>query len=255
MLDLRHDLSLALDRVALAHAAGIEPDPWQQELLSSENPRVLLNCSRQSGKSTMAGLLALHRALFYSDSLVLLLAPALRQSQELFGKVTTFYRRLEAPVPARSQTALTLTLENGSRVISLPGNEKNIRGYSGADLLIVDEAARVDDELYYSVRPMLAVSGGRLLMLSTPYGKRGAFYEEWTKGEGWERYAITAEECPRIDAAFLEEERSALGPWWFEQEYHCRFMDTIDAVFREEDIQAAFENDLKPLFGDDAEVA
>jgi len=255
MLDLRHDLSLALDRAEFAYAAGLEPDPWQQELLSSESPRVLLNCSRQSGKSTMAGLLALHRALFYSDSLVLVLAPALRQSQELFGKVTTFYRRLEAPVPARSQTALTLTLENGSRVISLPGNEKNIRGYSGADLLIVDEAARVEDELYYSVRPMLAVSGGRLLMLSTPYGKRGAFYEEWTKGAGWERYTVTAEECPRINAAFLEEERLALGSWWFEQEYHCQFMDTIDAVFREEDIQAAFENDLKPLFGDDVEVA
>jgi hypothetical protein len=46
----------------------------------------------------------------------------------------------------------------------------------------------------------------------------------------------------------LEEERSSLGPWWFEQEYHCQFKDTVDAMFQEEDIQAAFDNDLEPLF-------
>lgn len=175
----------------------------------------------------------------------------MRQSQELYGKVGTFYQRLDNPIPMQAYTQLTLTFENDSRIISLPGNEKNIRGYSGADLLLVDEAARVEDQLYYSVRPMLAVSGGRLIMMSTPYGKRGVFFEEWTKGMGWERYTVTAEACPRIPAAFLEEERKALGPWWFEQEYHCQFMDTVDAVFREEDIQAAFDNDLEPLFRED----
>jgi hypothetical protein len=48
---------------------------------------------------------------------------------------------------------------------ALPGTQKSIRGFSGAALLIVDEAARVDDALYYAVKPMLAVSGGSLLML------------------------------------------------------------------------------------------
>jgi Terminase large subunit, T4likevirus-type, N-terminal len=249
LIDLIQDLNLAVDRVAFAEAAALESvDDWQRDLLSSSASRVLLNCSRQSGKSTMAGLLALHRAIYFPSSLVLLLAPALRQSQELYAKVSEFYQRLPDPIPTKSYTALTLTLENGSRIISLPGNEKHLRGYSGVDLLIVDEAARVLDELYYSVRPMLAVSGGRLLMLSTPYGKRGVFYEEWTGGTGWERYTVTAEECPRISRAFLEEERSSLGPWWFEQEYHCEFKDTIDALFREADIQAAFDNDLQPLF-------
>jgi hypothetical protein len=60
---------------------------------------------------------------------------------------------------------------------ALPGTQKSIRGFSGAALLIVDEAARVDDALYYAVKPMLAVSGGSLLMLSTPYGRRGVFFE------------------------------------------------------------------------------
>jgi phage terminase large subunit-like protein len=242
------ELRRALDRVEFARAAGIEPDPWQKDLLRSEAPRVLLNCSRQSGKSSMAAILALHQALHYPGSLVLVLAPALRQSGELYGKVSSFYQRLDNPIPTKSYTQLTITFENGSRIISLPGNEKNIRGYSGTDLLLVDEAARVEDELYLSVRPMLAVSDGRLIMMSTPYGKRGAFHETWTKATGWERYIVTAEECPRIPPAFLEEERKALGPWWFEQEYHGKFMDTVDAVFREQDIQAAFDNDLVPLF-------
>ena len=62
----------------------------------------------------------------------------------------------------------------------------------------MDEAARVDDGLYYATRPMLAVSGGALIMLSSPAGRRGVFFEEWTEGAGWDRYEVPAEECPRI---------------------------------------------------------
>jgi len=92
--ELREDLRLALDRVAFARALGLEPDPWQEALLRSSSDRVLLNCSRQSGKSTMTAVIALHRALYHPGSLILCLAPALRQSQELFGKVLGFYRDL-----------------------------------------------------------------------------------------------------------------------------------------------------------------
>lgn len=74
-LDLRNDLRAALNRVAFAHAAGMQDvDSWQRGLLSSDADRVLLNCSRQSGKSTMAAALALHRALYRPGSLVLVLA-------------------------------------------------------------------------------------------------------------------------------------------------------------------------------------
>src|SRR5918992_4138685 len=200
MVSLSEDLRLALDRVAFARALGLEPDPWQEDLQRSASDRVLLNCCRQSGKSTMTAIVALHRALYHPGSLILCLAPALRQSQELFSKMSGFYRDLGRPVSAVAGGKLSLELENGSRVGTLPGSEKTVRGFSGAALLVVDEAARVDDSLYYAVRPMLAVSGGSLMMLSTPFGKRGAFYEEWTGGEGWERYRVTAEECPRISA-------------------------------------------------------
>jgi hypothetical protein len=197
----------------------------------------------------MSAVLALHRALYHPDSLILCLAPALRQSQELFAKIAGFYRDLDRPVPPQAERRLSLELENGSRIITLPGSERTIRGFSGVSLLIVDEAARVEDELYYRCRPMLAVSGGDLLLLSTPFGKRGVFYEEWTEGQGWERYTVTAEECPRIPAEFLAEEREALGGRWYAQEYECRFMDTVDQVFATEVIDKAITEEVAPLFG------
>jgi phage FluMu gp28-like protein len=143
-----------------------------------------------------------------------------------------------------------MELTNGSRIEALPGTEKTVRSFSGVDLLIVDEAARIADELYFAVRPMLAVSGGRLLMLSTPFGKRGVFYEEWTGGGAWERYLVPAEECPRIPASFLAEEREALGEWWFSQEYRCEFREAVDSVFTTELIQAALSDEVEPLFGE-----
>jgi hypothetical protein len=125
------DLRLALDRVSFAREVGLESDPWQERLLRSSSDRVLLNCCRQSGKSTMSGLIALHRALYHPSSLILCLAPVLRQSQELFGKVLGFYRELGRPVPPQAERKLSLELENGSRIVTLPGTEKTIRGFSG----------------------------------------------------------------------------------------------------------------------------
>ena len=246
MVGLAEDLQLALDRASFAKELGIVPDPWQVDLLRSTSDRVLLNCCRQSGKSTMAGVVALHRALHHPGSLVLCLAPSERQSKELFAKIAAFYRSLGHTAPADSYRKLGMHLGNGSRIEALPGTEKTIRGFSGAALLIVDEAARVTDDLYYATRPMLAVSGGALIMLSTPYGKRGIFHEEWTSeaGHGWDRYQVTAEECPRIPPAFLEEERQSMPEWWFAQEYLCEFRETEDQIFSHEMIEGARDDEL-----------
>jgi len=249
MVALRDDLRLALDRAEFARALGLEPDPWQERLLRSASDRVLLNCCRQSGKSTMSGIIALHRALYHPRSLILCLAPALRQSQELFGKVLGFYRDLGRPIPAQAERKLSLELENGSRIVTLPGTDKTVRGFSDVALLIVDEASRVADELYFAIRPMLAVSGGGLIMLTTPYGKRGMFYEEWTGGRGWESYEVKAEECPRISPEFLEEERGALPSWVYRQEYECSFEETEDQVFTTEMVERAVTPEVAPLFG------
>jgi len=242
------DLGLALDPVEFARSVGIEPDDWQADLLRSDSKRVLINAARQSGKSLTCATIALHRALFFPASLVLVLAPALRQSQELFTKLSELHGVLGMPLKKYGERRLSLELINGSRVVTLPGTEKTIRGYSGAALLLVDEASRVDDSLYYAIRPMLAVSGGTLIMLSTPYGKRGAFYEGWVGGHEWSRYEVPADRCPRISPAFLAAEKHSLPERIYRQEYFCSFEDTEDQVFASADVHRAFDNeDIKPL--------
>ncbi len=202
---------------------GLEPDPWQTEVLQGHHPRLLLNCCRQAGKSTTVALLAILDAIWNPFTKVLLLSRSHRQSRELFRIVTDFFRRLGSPLRQR-QTCEELLLTNGSRIVSLPCKEETIRGYSHISLLIIDEAARVPDDLYRAVRPMLAVSKGRLFCLSTPYGRRGFFHDAWVHGgSDWHRIEVPAARIPRITADLLEQERRALGESWFRQEYCCSF--------------------------------
>src|SRR5205807_1459244 len=82
----------------------------------SADRQILLNCSRQSGKSTTVAVLALHTALF-QRSLTLLLSPSLRQSSELFRKVLEGYNGLERPLRAVNDSQTQLELANGSRIV------------------------------------------------------------------------------------------------------------------------------------------
>jgi hypothetical protein len=237
--------------VMLAERVGLTPDRWQADLLKSEARQLILLCSRQSGKSTVSSLLALHTALYQPSALILLLSPSLRQSQELFRKVKDSYNMLAASaVTAREESSLRMEFSNGARIVALPGKEETIRGFSGVALLIVDEAARVSDALYQAVRPMLAVSGGRIVLLSTPFSKRGFFHHEWTEGGAdWHRTKVTAQDCPRISREWLARERKAIGEWWYRQEYEVAFVESVDSVFAYDIIMRALDADVQPLFG------
>jgi hypothetical protein len=220
---------------------GLEPDPWQATALRSRADRLLLLASRQSGKSTVTSCIALHEGLYHPGSLTLLFAPTLRQSAELFAKVLKGYRDLGKPVAPRKELALSLELENDSRIVALPGDEANVRGFSAVSLAIIDEAARVADDLVRAISPMTAIAHGRLLMLTTPFGRRGVFFDAWESTEGdWEKIRAVASECPRYDAAFLEKERRLLGPRYFEQEYCSVFVEGIGQLFSTESIEAMF---------------
>jgi hypothetical protein len=125
-----------------------------------------------------------------------------------------------------------------------------VRGFSGVTLIVEDEAAFVPDELYVAVRPMLATSGGRLILMSTPNGRRGHFFVEWAAdSDTWERTRITAHEVPRISCAFLEEERGSLGKWRFSQEYEGQFVESDGQLFSYDDVTRAITSDVAPLFG------
>jgi Terminase large subunit, T4likevirus-type, N-terminal len=243
--------------------------------LRTRKTQILLLCSRQVGKTLVAAALALRTALLEAPALVLVLTPSERQSSEFMRRIKELHEALRQPMnvagrvqsfsekqvaeagrdevyirlPAKTrETSLQLHLDNGSRIIGLPASEGKVRVYSSVALLLIDEASRVSDALYGAMRPMLAVSRGRLLALSTPFGKRGWFHDAWHGAGDWKRVKVTAEQCPRIPAEFLTEERQALGERWFRQEYLCSFEDAIGAVFSYDDIQAALSDDLEPLF-------
>lgn len=217
--------------VQLMQKLGLNPDPWQVRVLEERTARLLLNCSRQAGKSTVVAVLALAEALFLPGSRILIASRSERQALLLFRTVVEFYTRLKKPLLQRMTTD-ELWLENHSQIIAVPCREDTIRGYARVTLLVIDEAARVPDDLYRAVRPMLAVANGRLICLSTPYGKRGFFYEAWARGgTDWTRIEVPARQIPRITANFLEEERRALGTVWFRQEYECAFESLAGLVY------------------------
>ena len=249
------------------------PDPWQAEILSSDADRILLTCSRQMGKSETAAALAVWTAVVQAPALVLIASPTQRQSAELLRKVKALHgcllgERPEAGAwrPARArerrrrdielaagedlvqESALKMEMRNGSRIVALPGKEATIRSFSAVKLLVIDEAARTPDALYNSVRPMLAVSRGRLIALSSAWAKQGWFWEAFDGKGDWHRVRNTCWECPRLSPEWLQEGREDIGPRWFSLEYEAVFGDAADALFTEADVRAALACDAEPLF-------
>lgn len=209
-----------------------EPDERQAAVLGGAYPRMLLNCSRQWGKSTITAARAVWEAYSKPGSLTLVVSPSGRQSAEFVRKAGAFVTRLDWPVRGDGDNEISLAMPNGSRIVGLPGNEETVRGFSAVSLLIIDEAARVRNAMYKALRPVRAVGDGDLWLLSTPYGKRGFFYDEWVGGsDRWVRVEARAAECGRITREFLAEEREAMGERWYRQEYECAFVDTVEGLF------------------------
>ena len=112
--------------------------------------------------------------------------------------------------------------------------------------MIEDEFAQVDDLTYKASRPFLAISRGQLVLMSTPHGQRGHYYDTWTNGgPDWKRVEVPVTKCKRIPATFLASERRALGEMWYKQEYMCKFLSDINSIFPLELIEQAFTDQVK----------
>ena len=241
------------DPVEFAISVGIDPDPWQMEVLASEHPRKILCCGRQTGKSTVGAVLAVHKAITCAGSTVLVGAPGERQAKLLFSKAASLYKRAGYPLPAHSERRTGLEISNGSIIEALPAVERTTRGYS-VDLLLVDEAAAVPDLDYHGILPALIATQGEQVLLSTPRGKRGFFHELWHSGDDWQRVMVRSDEVGRIREGDLEVFRRTMPEQFFRQEFHCEWLDTEGGLFSYDDIQAALAagEDVEALqIGDD----
>ncbi len=231
----------------LAARLGFIPGPDQLPVFDRVR-RGILCCHRQWGKSTGIAIKALHEALCRPDSLTLIASPSLRQSGETVRKAAAFARRLGMAVRGDGQNAVSLMLPNGARIVGLPEKQDTTVGFTNVTLLVFDEAARVPDPMYYALRPVLLASDGALWLISTPQGKRGFFHREWVHGgSSWMRVHVPVTGNPRVRPEWIEEERAALPDSSFRQDYLCEFLQPDNAIFRYDDIQALFRDDIEPL--------
>lgn len=227
---------------------GFEPDAKQAEILSGEMHRVVLCCSRQWGKSTVAAIVATHHLVHHAGAFVAVMCPAEKQAAELLRKVKGFLEEMGMATKTDGIHRHSVQLPGGSRMIALTCRQGTNRGLSKVTLLIVDEAAQVPDWVYDAIRPSLAVGGGALWLISTPYGKRGFFWGAWEDESGrWRRFLVTAKDCPRLSEEFLREEMETRGARRYRQEYECEFQDDGASIFDVNLLLTAVTDEFAPL--------
>jgi len=222
-------------------------DPWQIAMLDSDSKRICLNIHRQGGKSAMSSLICLHTAIFKKRSLSLIIAPALRQSQENFKKIQDYIDLLPRSPKFHEFTKLSLQFENGSRILTLPGgNEgRTIRGFSRPDVIVEDESAQCSEELFDAILPMMTTYPQcKFILCSTPFGQRGHFYKIYTENQAWEKHKLRADENPRISKDFLAEMRELRGPYVFAQEYECEFVASETQLISHESILKSLNSEI-----------
>jgi hypothetical protein len=236
------------------HYIGVEPFEYQRDFMDSDNDRKAFVSGRQVGKSRTAAWIALWKASTYEDSEILITAKAQRQSMELFNQVKKEMRNSDIPMEdwgVANDTRTEIQFQNGSRIVCLPvGRDgSNIRGY-GTDLVIVDEAAFIKDEIFQEVlTPMLAVGDGTFILLSTPFGKKGFLYERFNDPD-WYTKQVPTSANPMVDDKFIEEQNDQLTKTQFRQEMMGEFVEASDSFFtRGELMNCAVEDTVKQQDG------
>ena len=200
---------------------------------------IVLNCSRQWGKSTIVAVLVVHRMLTEAGVTVVVVGPGARQSGETVQKVRRFLKVMGMKTRGDGTNRDSVVLANGSRIVGLPAVDATIRGFSAVSVLVIEEASRVPEDVCQALLPALAVSNGDLIVVSTPWEKRGFFFQMMTEERaGCLRHTGPVTECPRVPAAFLEKERKR-GDGYFRREYLCEFVETGQYLIDERLVKAA----------------
>lgn len=229
-----------------------EPDPIQTQVLDATEPKLILNCSRQWGKTTVIAAKTLHFALFHPNTTTLIAAPSERQSCLMLRLLKRFLSGLRLKSSSVPGLGFSLRLPNGSEIIALPASANTTRGFT-AHLLVFDEAARIPDPLYHALAPTRATTNGPVWLLSTPNGRSGFFFDLWQESaadldSAFRRILVTASGCPRITQDYLATERLILGDVLFRQEYHCEFVAGPHTLLSLEVLEAAIDPNVMPYF-------
>jgi hypothetical protein len=237
-MSLAADLLAAIDpAVTFREAFGTDPLGWQFDYLRETRPTAVLK-GRQVGASTAAAALAIHTTRYRLGVNAVIVSPSLKQSTEITTRARAGLRGLGLRLVQDS--ASMLRLANGSRILSLPGTARSVRGWT-ARLLIIDEAAFIEDETFAVARALVA-TGGRIVVQSTPADETGAYHAIVTGDDpGWARFTVPSASVPTITQDFLASEQLALGPDVFAREYECTFSKVGASLFTADRIAALIE--------------
>jgi len=215
-------------------------DDWQQQILDTEGD-ICLRSGRQVGKSTIISIKAAEFALNNKNKVILIIAAVERQAFLLFEK-TLDYLFTNHPKEIKKgkdkPTKHIIKLTNGSTIYCLPTGLSGygIRGYT-INLLIADEAAFIPEDVWIAVIPMLAITKGNIILLSTPFGKGGYFHDCFDDTH-FTKFHISSEECPRKNQEFLDREKARMSKVQYAQEYLGEFVDELRQFFATELIKS-----------------
>lgn len=213
---------------------------------------------RQSGKSRSLSILAAWAAFRRARTRVLVISSGEDGAKRLLGEVRGIVTG--SPLLSASlvdESASLIVLSNGSEIRSVPASERQVRGWS-VDLLILDEAALISDDLVQAAIPTTAARpDARVVAASTPRASTGWFYETALAGMGEPSERVrtfrwSVEDAPWISRSAIEHARATLPANRFAAEYLAEFTSAVDAYFDQADILAAVA-DYRMLDPSDAE--
>lgn len=217
---------------------GVHPDDWQRRFFrdAMSSTAIAIVASRQTGKSTVEAVFIAHCMMRYPGFVVLACSRSLRQAALLLAKIKQVLFHYVPRDYAIHANTLGITLRNGSQAIAVPCQGADAaRGFS-PDLLALDEAAFVPDDVVVALTPSLAATRGALHMISSPNGRTGAFFEacEGVSREDFTTYRVRASELGRFDPEWLARQKTLLGPLPYRQEFEAEFITMEGAFFNAE---------------------
>jgi hypothetical protein len=213
------------------------PSPKQAEVLDTDAKYLILCGNRQWGKTTTIALKALHHALTIPDQSIVIISRTKLQAGILIDRACRFAAILGYRIRRVLGHQFSLKLPNGSNIFAVAHSADTSVGNT-ANVLIVDEAALVKDEVYFSASPFIGRTHGAIWLMSTPRRQAGFFYNIWhRKDTRWHRILSTVADCPEIDRGFLEEYKRA-NPIKYDQDFECKFIQPADRQFTNEQIDS-----------------
>ncbi len=208
-------------------------DPWQERLKLLKGNIVIVS-GRQSGKSAGVSILAGDEAMNIPNSFILIGAYVIEQAQWIFRKIHDYILAMQPKQIKGKVTLNFLELKNGSKIYCRPIGDTGggMRSFT-ATMVILDETAMIPDRAWEAIEPVISITKGRVILLSTPQGKKGFFYRA-TKNKDYTLIHVSARDCPRHSKAFLDRKQAEMSPVAFATEYLGEFIDDYNRKFTEE---------------------